>query len=250
LAGETFNALARYSQGRKFAQAEGLASAAAAVLPRVLQWFTENAPARWDTVSAQLKGLQGPLGELSKAWLAVRDGQLKDLLVNGDFETTGPNQAKTEKDWSTRQAPPGWSTWTTPSRPPRFIVASNEGVHRSRGAGIANAASACFLQSLSVKPGQRYFCCVQARRTPPGEQGDVTLSVRWRRSNGAWLEPRTNEGSVNLSASANDFEPLMLLVTVPPRAGKLTLLLSAKALGDGVAAWFDNTAVYGIGDLE
>ncbi len=244
LAGETFNALARYSRGRKFAQANGLASAAGTALPGVLEWFRANEPDRLDVVAAELKGLAGPLGELSRAWLFVQDRKPRNLLINGDFEKTGPSQAKPDKDWSTTHAPPGWSTWTTGSRPARFVVAAGTGVDRSNGVSISKSARACFLQDVAVKPGERYLCCVRAKRTPVGGQGDVMLSVRWRRPNGAWLEPRTQEGSVRLSAGASRFEPLMLLMTVPPGAGKLNYQLGVRDQGEGVTGWFDDAAVY------
>jgi len=248
LAGETFNALAKYSRGRKFAQADGLASAAAAALPRVLQWFSKDEPGRLAAVAAQLRALKGPLGEISRAWLFVREHQPKNLLSNGDFEADGPNRAKAEKDWSTTNAPPGWSTWSTSSHAARFVLAAGKGVDRSNAVGISEATSACFLQSVRVKPGERYLCCVSARRTPVAGQGDVLLRIRWRRSDGRWLEPSTAEGSVALSASAAGFEPLMLLMTVPPGAGKLNLQLGARNQDEGVTAWFDNAGAYRLED--
>ncbi len=247
LAGETFNALAKYSRGRKFAQANGLAAGAATVLPQVLQWFAQHAPERSDAVAGQLKALQGPLGELARAWLFVQRSKPKNLLVNGDFETAGKNRAKSELDWSTTDAPPGWSTWTTESnQAARFRVAAGKGAAGSSGAGIAGAASACYLQTVAVKPGQRYLCRVQAARAPADDQGQVSLSVRWRRPDGRWLEPRTHEGLAALATEAAPFDPLMLLTTVPPGAGRLVLLLSARDEDKDAVAWFDNAAVYPI----
>ena len=248
LAGETFNALAKYSGGRKFGQANGLSAAAASALPRVLHWIGQHDPGHLDAVAARLKGLRGPLGEISGTWLSVQKGGAKNLLVNGDFEAKGQNAAKPEQDWSTAQAPPGWSTWTRSSCPRQFAVKPGEGVDTSNAAGITNAANACYLQNLKVKPGERYLCCVSVRRTPADGEGDVSLTVRWRRPNGQWLELRTHESAVKLSATSKQYEPLMLLATAPKGAGELNLQLGAQAQADNVTAWFDNAAVYRVRD--
>jgi hypothetical protein len=244
LAGETFNALARYSHGRKLNEAEGLAAPAAAAIPRVLQWFADHDPAGSDSAGARLKGLSGPFGGIARAWLLVQQQRPKNLLINGDFEDTGPNAAKAERDGSTTKAPPGWSTWHSGSSPAKFTHAAGKGLRSSRGVGITGADSACFLQTLPVKPGERYLCCEYARLLPPSAEADVTLSVRWRKPDGSWLTPSISEASASLSATPRDFEPLMLIVTVPPGAGQLTFLMYARNLGDEETAWFDNAAVY------
>ncbi|MBN1345938.1 MAG: DUF4838 domain-containing protein [Phycisphaerae bacterium] len=249
LGGETFNALAKYSRGRKFAQATGLAAGAATALPRVLGWFAAHDPDRASDVADRIRALQGPLGKLGKAWLFVQQSKPKNLLINGDFEARSGSPAKAEKDWSAAGAPPGWSTWTTGSQATRFSCAQGEGIGNSVGAGVANSENACFLQDIDVRPGQRYLCMVRARRIPARGEGQTMLSVRWRRPDGSWLLPRTHEASVNLSQGAGEFEPLMLLVTVPAGAGKLNYQLGARGQGAGVA-WFDDAGVYGLGDLS
>jgi hypothetical protein len=244
LAGETFNALAKYSGGRKLNEAEGLAAPVAAAIPRALEWFAEHDPGGSDAAAARLKGLAGPLGEIGRACLLVQEQRPNNLLTNGDFEAAGPNSAKADRDWSTAKAPPGWSTWHSGSSPAKFTHAAGKGLRSSKGVGITGADSACFLQTMAVKPGERYLCCEYARLLPPSAEADVTLSVRWRKPDGAWLTPSVNEASASLSATPQDFEPLMLIVTVPPGAGQLTFLMYARNLGDDETAWFDNAAVY------
>jgi hypothetical protein len=229
-------------------QARTLEQGGLAAAMRVLGWYARHAPAELAEVAARLEGTAGPLAEAVQAWRHVAEKAPPNLVANGAFEDLSANETAPEMDWSTTTAPRGWSTW---SRTPlaRFAVLAGEG-QEGHAAAITDAESACFLQTIPVEPGQRYLCTAWARSTPPHAGGTPRLAIRLRTPTGAWHPRRELEPSLDAGRDQADWQPLVLVLTVPEGAGSLVVMLSAADQPAGGRILFDNVCLNRLPDSQ
>ena len=210
---------------------------------RALGWYARNAPDELPTAAAKLEDVGGPVAEMVAAWRWVQGTDPPTPLANGDFEDGAPNEDAPEMDWSTSGAPKGWSTW---SRSPkaRLGVVAGGGRGGSAGAGIADADSACYLQSCNVKPGEEYYCLAWVRGAPVDLRAGAKLSVRYRTGSGAWHPRRDVEPSIEAAPGQEGWQPLVLLATIPEDAAQLVVMLGGAGQEEGARAVFDDVALY------
>jgi len=241
LPGQTMRELDWYFKGQ--VPAASLEGGLAVGMSRALAWLEKNAPERVAQVSASMRASAPPdvIGLLD-GWTYVSENDPPNLLANPSFEEAGENQTEAEKDWSTAGAPPGWSTWTRDAAATRF-ESVGEATDGDRAASIGNASSACYLQTVNVKPGERYLCRLSAMRVPTKGKSEVRMTVRWRDAGGLWLKDRSSERSAMLPRDADDWQPLFLFMTVPEGAGKLTFMCSVGGQDEETSARFDDCAV-------
>ena len=244
LLGESIRGLADrngYLQTGKVAQLE---HGAVAGTTRALAWMTDHAPEALDGALKELAAPGGgPLAQTIAAWLWVREHNPPSVLENGDFEDTNTNTEAPEKDWQSRGAPNGWSTWSRTSTA-KLDVQSGKGRGGSAAASISGAASACFLNSSKAQPGETYLCICWLRCAPAGLRAGPKLSIRFRTPNGAWHKRRDLEPTVTGVEGETGWQPLVLRVEVPEGAGSLLLMPGAGAQEEGAAALFDDIALY------
>jgi hypothetical protein len=242
LPGQNLLALDWYFKGE--VPAVALEGGLAVGMSRALGWLQENAPERVGEVSAAMRAsAPADVIGLLDGWTYVAENDPPNLLKNPSFEEAGENQVEAEKDWSTAGAPPGWSTWTRNPETTRFEAVS-DAADGDRAASIANAASACYLQSVNVQPGEGYLCRLSAMRIPTGGRDEARLTVRWRTAGGSWLADRSSERTATLAREANGWQPLFLFVTAPEGAGKLTFMCSVGGQDEETSAGFDDCAVH------
>ena len=242
LAGQNFTALSKLRSTTipKIGQVEG---GGAAALLKALAWYDEHDRDGMAAIIREHGGRSaGVVQRVLRAYQFVAEHQPANLLANPGFESVGENTQPAERDWSTEGAPPGWSTWHQAHRDTEFTVHSTEAHGGRLAARIREASSACFLQSVPVKPGERYLCRLWARREPVEATGAVRLMIRWQDAGGAWLEDRTSEASCSLPPGQEGWQPLAVCVEASAEAGRLVLMCSA-AYQNEEAAWFDDAAV-------
>jgi len=174
-----------------------------------------------DPVSAA----QDEIAELRSA------GTLTNLARNADFARPASKQEGALPDefsaWQDEKAPPGKFAWDA-----------------SVGGGAARAMrvkSGCLIQSHPVKPGETY--AVQADCLPQGAS-NPTLVVRWQTADSRWThEP--DDRTFLFKPREGEWRKGFGVVTVPPDAGKLVVLLNVTGqVADKDVCWFDNLALY------
>lgn len=210
---------------------------------KALAWYSDRDPAKMRQV---LDGLgasaSNSVVDTLRAWTWVQETKPQSLLVNGDFEDTGENVDRPEKDWQTTGAPRGWSTWSrNPSRT-RFEMIGGKGRNGSVAAAITGADSGVFIQDHKVRPGEKYLVIAWAKPEPAAEPYGVTLSVRFRDENGAWHARRDLEPTV--TAAGENWQPLVVLVTVPEGTGSLLVMPGASGQGEDARVLFDDVGLF------
>jgi hypothetical protein len=210
---------------------------------RALHWYADQMPDRLAEVTEELmQSVEGGTADTLRGWLWVRESDCRNLVTNPGFEASGGESGPQRKDWQSEGTPAGWSAW---SRTGRAEFRSEKGGGRggSNAASISRAESACYLQAIDVRPGQRYLCTAYAKAVPHGEDSGASMGVRFQNADGAWHPRRDLEPRVQ-TVPGQDWQSLILFVTVPEDAGRLVILLSAKAQPEGSSVLFDDVALY------
>ncbi|HCU34452.1 MAG TPA: hypothetical protein DGT21_03105 [Armatimonadetes bacterium] len=231
-----------YLAGGQSATVEGGAWTAAV---KALMWYSENAPDRLRAVTQDVidSGRENEGSRLVSDWVWVLQNDAQNLLANSDFEDTGENTERAERDWATEGAPKGWSTWASGGRGVLGLAAAM-GRAGSTAATIRDTGNACFLQGVPVKPGERYLLTGWVRAVNAEASAKVTLSIRYNKEGGGWhprqdLEPRTA-----VDGDIGDWEPLVLTVTIPEGAVRLIVMPGANGLNGDAVALHDDIALY------
>jgi len=211
---------------------------------KVLGWQSRYPERRISKVEDRLGQLSaGSVGQIVKAWRWMQRTKPKSLLGNGGFEGDAAAGKKPKEDWIVRGAPQGWSSW---SRTPavRYAVLGRKGQDGSAAASIAGADSACYMQTVAARPGQKYLCTCWLRAERPGLDCGGRLSVRFRDGRGGWHARGDLEPSLTMVEGQRDWQPLTLLVEVPDGAASFVVMLGAGNQAKGTSVLFDNAAVY------
>jgi len=169
-----------YLAGGQSATVEGGAWTAAV---KALMWYSQNAPDRLRAVARGVvdSGRENEGSRLVSDWLWVLENDAQNLLANSDFEDTGENTERAERDWATEGAPKGWSTWASGGRGV-LGLAAGMGRAGSTAATIRDTGNACFLQGVPVKPGERYLLTGWVRAVNAEASAKVTLSIRYNKA--------------------------------------------------------------------
>ena len=68
--------------------------------------------------------------------------------------------------------------------------------------------------------------------------------MRFRQPNGAWHARNDLEPSTRIVEGLDDWQPLLLLVTIPEGAGSMVIMPGASRQAEGATALHDDVAVY------
>lgn len=227
------------------AQMPQLEQGAAVAAMRALAWVQTHAPDQTEAVLKQIAEAtpQAGFGSAISAWIQVSRDQPPSVLKNGGFEAAATNQQQPEKDWETKGAPEGWSTWSSGGRGTLKLL-RGKGRGASLAASLTDVTSGTYLQTVPVQPGERYLVMSWAKSDPEGSDGGATLTVRFRQPSGAWHDREDLEPSTRIVTGLNDWQPLLLLVTIPEGAGSMVIMPGASRQGEGATALHDDVAVY------
>jgi len=213
---------------------------------KALSWYAKNKPKKLPAATARLHSIgEGSVCEMVKLWLWVQEKMPDNLVQNGDFEDRAKNEERPEKDWSTQGAPKAWQIWSR-GQEADFASLSGKGRGGSIAATLAEAGSACYIQSLKVHPGERYLCVCWAKGDPPTKTSGAKLTVRFRDRRGEWHPRGDLEPTVSLTDGVEGWQPLVVMATVPEGAGSLLVMLGASGQSQGAAALFDDVGIYRI----
>ena len=171
----------------------------------------------------------GPLAEQAAGWLIELRGEAPNLLKNGGFE-----------EWA--ESPRHWSTWSR-TESARFAKGVEKGRNGSSAAVIAHADGACYMQQVTVHPGEKYLCAVWASCGMQDAATAAALSVRWQTADGAWHPEREREPKTEVTIPSGRWERLSLIATVPDGAARLLLMLGAEGQAGEEAVVYDDAAV-------
>lgn len=146
----------------------------------------------------------------------------KNLLKNGHFTAVKNGQ------------PADWGAWQDEKSP------TGKFAHDADGAAQASGVTwGCFMQSISVKPGEKYVAIARGRT----RGGVISLMVRWQREDNAWT--KWEEDQTFTFTGTERWKTARGVVTVPTGAGKLVVLLNVnQQLSKDDTAWFDDVEVY------
>ncbi|MGE5531672.1 MAG: hypothetical protein ACM3VW_06115, partial [Bacteroidota bacterium] len=212
---------------------------------RAVAWYAENDAAGLPAVVAKLKPISDTsVGATLSGWLWVMENKPANLVQNGDFESKGVNKDKPEADWSTVGAPPKWNSWASGDKG-SFKLVPGAGREGSVAAAITGAGSACYLQTVPVRPGEKYLATAWVKGLPEGD-GGANFGLRFQMADGKWHPKRDLEPSVQPTAGADGWQPLIISVTIPADAGRLVLMPGVRSQQAGTTALIDDLTLYKI----
>ena len=203
-------------------------------------WAPENAASDddWTSWEEALPGITDFLFELTDpegANLAAKERTLnnpnrENLIKNGDFAKIAENGQ-----------PDGWGTWQIETHPTGKFT-SKDGAALLKG-----MTNGCYIQSISVNPGERYFVMA---KTAFEKNSRSQIRVRWQDANGRWVAEADDVMIVpDVNSAPDEDVEIFGVAVVPPSAYRLVVLLSAS--GDGKSdATFDNAQVYRVAPVK
>lgn len=209
----------------------------------LLDWYRQTQqPEKIDALIKVFPAKSSFRGALN-AWQWVQQNQPPTLIKNGNLESDLSSQnVELGAGQQTRFAPADWATWhrVGVAKFARPAGRSESG----RGFSIAippkhgeeTNETGTLLQSIPVKAGQKYFAVAWVKLQQEGAAG---ISLRFSTPEG-WAKgpdanPRTAGGKIG------EWQPLLLLATVPKGAHRAALMLGLDGPGEVV---FDDAAVY------
>ena len=234
--------LRRLTQGRftaRLASWRGyLNSAAMAGATRVASAADALSAAKIDELLTRLPPGQVAADMRAHLW-AAKHPDAPNLLRNPGFEVSDKRlQAPAGIDWVATDCPPGWSKWALKgSNRSRVTWERTGGIDNSRCARVRGCEIACFIQKISVKPGERYHASTMVR-TEASDQAMAQLKVRWQDAKGRWLNSLPGS-MVWVKGKTRGWHKLAAVVTVPHGAGQLVMLPGASKQSPNDMAWHD-----------
>jgi len=163
-----------------------------------------------------------------------KSGQLTNLAKNADFgQAASPQLGSLPAEFG------AWQDETNPTG--KFAWDAEIG----DGSGRATKVKwGCFIQGLTVQPGEEYAIEVSCR---PRGQSQPTLVIRWQTAEERWTQEHLDQ-TFPFESGKSDWQSAFGVVTVPEGVGRLIVLLNVTGqIADDDACWFDNLGVYRLG---
>lgn len=172
-----------------------------------------------------LAAAKAELAELRKT------GQLISQAKNADFRQAASPQAGSLPAefgvWQDEKTAKGTFAWDA---------------EVGEGSGHATRVKwGCFIQGLTVKPGEEYAVQVACR---PRGHTQPTLVVRWQTAENRWTQEHLDQ-TFPFESGKDEWQSAFGVVTVPEGVGRLIVLLNVTGqIADEDTCWFDNLGVY------
>jgi len=220
------------------------------------QYWEEVLPGVTDALRATADPQYWIEQEKRKFAALEKTGTLVNLVSNGSFDNTDlagrtADHTTPQLDWKNSTNINDWSTWqkavkdTPPGHFQRDTGIDHTGKTGSAAARISGmTVSGTLIQSIDVKPGERYAVRAWQRFAQANGKGNIT--VRWQDANRNWQAEQQDvpiQPPHNTKAGA--WHQLTGFVTVPDGVARLVLLLGARnqTSADDVV-WYDDVQVY------
>ena len=188
------------------------------------------------------------VGVYAATQLALMDGKVVDIAVNGGFEELGDTPVpESDPDWMPCGVK-GWSWSKFPSSVAEAWSDDKEAHSGSRSICMgANALGSWIVTRIKAEPGWRYRVSVWVKSPAGGEAGSVrgTLNIRTKDDTGAWID----DGSAVVANMADEADgkwaELSVCFTTPSRKGGVWIVpvLSCPHAGKDHRLWFDDLKV-------
>jgi len=200
-------------------------------------WPTPNPRVRAETWPEALPGCDRVLAYVrdpvtyARCELAAgrRDGTLENLVTNGDFSV------------EQTAMPAGWSSWQEASSTGSFLSDRDSGASKNGSARASGVSNGCFVQSLAIRPGERYAVRASARTQG---SGDTWIRIRWQTTDRKW----TAQGKDRILLPEEPhalWREIFGVVEVPDDTARLVILLGVgRQQSADDSAWFDDIELY------
>ena len=171
--------------------------------------------------------------------------KMKNLLYNGGFESRSPRHESVTglaPDSVVIKNIPNWETWQPKFSKGTFSLAPGKGIGGGCAVKLEAVNRGTIHQPVKVKKSAVYIvraCCRTEGRANPG------LSVGWRDPKGKWCGQLAGLTGVFNEDIGNGWKRATVVVTsIHPRAGFLSVGLYSTAKGNGNIIYFDNIEVF------
>ncbi len=127
--------------------------------------------------------------------------------------------------------PKGWWTWQDEGSRGRFS-------RDAEAACLTAMANGCFGQNVPVQPGETYAVRVRVRTEG---RSYAALGIGWKTAEERWSWAAHRSLAASGAADADGWREVVGLVTVPPEARYLVVMLGTRGQSrDADRAWFDD----------
>lgn len=175
-----------------------------------------------------------------------------NLIQNGDFSAEGANTASANKvmDWQSKNAPQNWNSWQTAKSTGTIGLdktVNHDG--KSYSAKFVNVLEGSLIQQHAVQPGEMYLVRAWSRQQGAGSS---LIRVDWQTAEKGWLDGQ-KQGVTFMpekSTSADGWQQIQGVVTVPEGAAKLVVIVSTSNQPTDGAIWFDDVQLYKIPKMD
>jgi len=158
------------------------------------------------------------------------DGKLESVAKNPSFE-------KGRK---------GYKSWKSKGSKAIFEIVGGEFASDGRQSlKIRNSDKGISVfQTIMVEPGEKYIITVNSIKQ--GE-GQAKLSVRFQNAKGKWFyNGHSSAKSFLFEKKGSDWDRIIQVITVPKKAGRMVVMLGAKAQKENAFVCFDEFGIFKI----
>ncbi|MCK5802000.1 MAG: DUF4838 domain-containing protein [Lentisphaeria bacterium] len=211
----------------------------AALIPmilNVLDWYRKNAPDKLPKARQALDTMALPesIGLAAKAYGNASGAA--NLLDNPGFGEVGSatRQETANDDWDHAGAPKGWNVWIRP-RGRRGLPLSKANIQRKAGRRRGSSAAAlsagtggCFIASIEVKSGAKYFGSVWLRAGSSEAATKSNLTLKFKDADGKLMDRDARKRlqyEKIFGVATKEWQRLAVCVTVPKGAETLCVML-------------------------
>lgn len=191
-----------------------------------------------EAVLRQIAARYPRYAEEAQAALTLRAGgaDVVECLANPGFE---PADAGTAGEAA---LPPGWGVWFRPDTPGEARWTKEAARSGARGGEVRGAEAGGYLQSVPVKPGERYVAAVFVRgRLGAAAHGE--LVVQWQDAAGKWLPGETRRATRLAPGGSDDWRRLTVYAAVPASAARLVFGLFVFGQAEGETLSLDDASL-------
>ncbi|MGM0491521.1 MAG: DUF4838 domain-containing protein [Armatimonadota bacterium] len=177
------------------------------------------------------------------AVLAVHENPdlLVERITNGSFEDgeAAADEIPDELNWSSEDAPPGWSTWIRPGTSAEMVWTEEDAYAGERSVKVTGATACSFLQRVDVQPDDHYLVSgyVNAR---VGQGARTRLIVQWQGPDG-WIDAPAVISEVQ-AGETDGWVRRSAYLRVPEDATRAVIGLSVHGQGPDDYAFFDDVS--------
>ena len=180
-----------------------------------------------------------------------------NLCKNADFEETGQPDAPKGPEAVSASLPLGWDMWAVkPEEKSRMTISSTGGRSAPRCLRIQGVTYGVWIQTQTVRPGERYYVSVWTRRVRDSagaaigaDPARINLLVDWEDDKGRKLG-EIPQAEVSSTESTAEWCELALVFTVPDGVGRARVQFGAEGQAADYEVLFDDVRLVRLPETE